>query len=130
MLADRPKFGEYAIINPTFIVLWKHVVICQFDFLCFSLVTINRYTSYDSGSLRQDYGIIRGFIGSVYEPILDLPMVIRLPEWTETGGHFTASGQTVRAVHSCIAGSMTCLISTNIFFPNFRHQNSLLYLEI
>ena len=32
-------------------------------FLCFSLVTINRQTSYDTGIFRQDYGIIRGFIG-------------------------------------------------------------------
>ena len=40
----------------------KHLVIVQF-YLCFSLVTINRQTSYGYGILRQDYGITRGFIG-------------------------------------------------------------------
>ena len=31
---------QYSIINPTFIVFRKHIVIGQFSFLCFSLVTI------------------------------------------------------------------------------------------
>ena len=34
-----------------------------FIFFCFSLVVINRQTSYDSGIIRQDYGIMQGFIG-------------------------------------------------------------------
>ena len=45
-----------------------------------SLGTISRQTAYDSGILRQDYGIIRGLpIGS---PI----WVVHLPEQTEAGG--------------------------------------------
>ena len=48
-------------------VLRKHLVIGQFNFcsvfLCFSLVTLNRHTFYDSGILRQDCGIIRVSIG-------------------------------------------------------------------
>ena len=43
----------------------KHLVFGQFKFssifLRFSLVTINRQTLYDSGMLRQEYGIIRDF---------------------------------------------------------------------
>ena len=57
------NFGECTIINPTFIVWRKHLVTGQSNFisvfLCFSLVTIKRQTSYDSGILRQYYGIIR-----------------------------------------------------------------------
>ena len=48
-------------------VLRKHLDIGQLHFasvfLCFSLVTINRQTSCDSGIFRQDYGMVRGFIG-------------------------------------------------------------------
>ena len=49
-------------------VLRKHLVIGQFNFssvfLCFSLVTINWQTSYDSCVLRQDYGIWSPLIGT------------------------------------------------------------------
>ena len=43
----------------------KYIVssVCFF-FLCFSLITIYRQTSYDSGIPRQDFGIIRDFIGN------------------------------------------------------------------
>ena len=45
----------------------KHIVVGQFclfiSFLSFSLGTINRKTSCDSGILCYYYGIIRGFIG-------------------------------------------------------------------
>ena len=65
ILADRQPFGECSIFNLTLSVLRERLVIDQFfhSFLCFSLVKIIRQTSYDSGILRQDYGIIRGFIG-------------------------------------------------------------------
>ena len=110
------KFGECSILNPSFIGFREHlhVVIDQFRFffqfcLCFSLVTISRQTSYDSGILRQDHGILRGCIchhqsanygirRQDYGIIRGLPMnrtrfadlvtmwVVHLPEWTETGG--------------------------------------------
>ena len=61
MLIDQ-NFGECPIFNPTFIGF----VIFQFSmfsfFLCFSLLSINRQNSFESGILRQDYGIIQGFV--------------------------------------------------------------------
>ena len=44
----------------------KSILLVQFVIfsLCFSLITIYRQTSYDSGSPRQDFGIIRDFIGN------------------------------------------------------------------
>ena len=61
------NFGECTIFNSTFIdfeVASNHwsAQFVQF-LLCFSLVTINRQASYDSGILPEDYGIIRGYIG-------------------------------------------------------------------
>ena len=75
-VADRPK----SIQRLSF--LRKHLVFSQFSssvflffFFFFSLATINRKISYDSGILRQDYGIIGGLpIGS--------PPSVHLPEWT------------------------------------------------
>ena len=68
-------------------------------------------TSYDSGILRQYYGIVR-----------DLPMnhtrfTGTLPERTKTGGPITASDQIVRAVHSC--KSCFFILSKAIFFRQF-----------
>ena len=59
------------IFNPTFIgyndIYIYIYILVNLDtsiFLCFSLVTTtNRQTSYDSGILRQDSGIICSFIG-------------------------------------------------------------------
>ena len=65
-------FGEFSIIIPTFIVWRTHLVIDQFNFssvfLCFSLFTISRQTSYNSGILRHDYGIKRWFTATVDKP--------------------------------------------------------------
>ena len=68
----------------------------------FSLVTINRQTSYDSGILRQDYGIIRGL------PMNDTRVadwytiwVVHSQERMKWAGLITTPDQTVRAVHSC-----------------------------
>ena len=84
--------------------IWLVGSVCSVFFSsCFSFVTIKRQTPYESGILRQDYGITRG-----------LPVNhTRFAEW----GHpvckyiyrngpkrvslITASDQTVRAVHSC-----------------------------
>ena len=58
-------FGECSIVNPTFIGLketsscWPVQFVVQV-FLWFSLVTIDRQTSYASGILHQYHGIIRG----------------------------------------------------------------------
>ena len=57
MLAGGPVFDEWPIINSTFIAF---ELLVSSVFLCFSLVIINRQTSYDFGILHQDYGIIRG----------------------------------------------------------------------
>ena len=62
VLADIPKFGECYIMNATFIgsdetsSYWS----VQF-FLCFSLVSVHRQMSFDSG-IRLSVGIIRGVI--------------------------------------------------------------------
>ena len=63
VLADMPKFGECYIIKANFIgseetsSYWS----VQF-FLCFSLVSIDRQMSFESG-IRLSVGIIQGFIG-------------------------------------------------------------------
>ena len=124
MLIDKPKFWwvPYSIVNTVLSV--KHQVIGQFSLFIFywspsidkprmtpvsfikttesykvSLVTINRQTSYYSGILYQNYGIIRG-----------LPMNhTRFADWVtiwlvhlpERAGLITTSDQTERAVHSC-----------------------------
>ena len=76
MLADRPIFVTVSLSIQLLSVLWKHLVISQFSKTPLSFVTtmklyevslviINRQTLYDSGILRHDYGIIRGWpIGS------------------------------------------------------------------
>ena len=52
------------MLNPTFIDFEETSSSCSVQavhfFLCFSLVTINWQTSYDSGIVRQGYRIIRG----------------------------------------------------------------------
>ena len=63
-----------------------------------SVVIINRKTSYESGIFRQDYGIIRGLpMNHTRLPI----WVVQLPEWTKRAGLMTESDQAVRAVRSC-----------------------------
>ena len=115
-----------------FIGLRKHLVIGPFSlfsfFLSFSLVTINRQTSCDSGILRHDNGIIRVFICRYqlanfaclrYPPPRlrnytrfadEFSEVCRLGNrlgcsFTRTGRNglalITTSDQIVRAVHSC-----------------------------
>ena len=87
-------FGECPIFNPNFIGFeetsgyWSiHFFLV---FLCFPLVTINRQTSFDSGILRQDHGIIRG---SLMDYTMSSRLCARLgglPERTEVGGLITA----------------------------------------
>ena len=56
-------FPSYSIMNPIFIGFEETFSYWSVDFfLCYSLDTINRQTSYDSDILHQDYRIIRGFI--------------------------------------------------------------------
>ena len=101
ILADRLKFWCMSIFNSTFIcseetsIYWS-VQVCSV-FLCFSLVTINRQTSYDSGILHT------GFADWSYE-------VCRLGHYLGStknrkgqkwAGLITEPDQTVRAVHSC-----------------------------
>ena len=45
----------------TRVALTSHTLISVFH--CFSFVIINRQTSYESSTLRQDWGILRDFIG-------------------------------------------------------------------
>ena len=76
------NFGECSIINLTFIGFEEISIYWSVFFLCvFPHVAINRQTSHDSGSLRQDYELVRGFIGHCqsanlvyYGIIRDLPM--------------------------------------------------------
>ena len=97
--------GECCIINPTLFGLRKHLVIGQLVFLCdfywspsigkprmtpvffakttesyegFIGYTTNRQISYESGILRQDYGLIRGL------PI-NRTRIADIPIRTETG---------------------------------------------
>ena len=107
----------------------KHLVIGQFklssSFRSFSLGTINRQTPYDSGNLRQDYGIIRGFpicthyLDTIGKLRMTLVVTVKTTESYEVCrfGHtiwlyiywngpkrgclIVASDQTVRAVQSC-----------------------------
>ena len=83
VLADWQALVNSSIINPTFIGYEKHLVIGQFSFTLLLLftghpsmtpvsfvktaksyevssVTIHPQISYDSGILRQNYGLIRG----------------------------------------------------------------------
>ena len=61
------NFGEWSILNPTFVGFEE--ISCYWSiqfvyfFLCFSMVIISRQTLYDSSIFRPDYRIIRGFIG-------------------------------------------------------------------
>ena len=62
-----------------------------------SFVSINWQTSYYSGSLRQDYGIIRGLpTGSPSGQYI-------YQNGPKRAGLFTALNQTVQAVHRCTA---------------------------
>ena len=73
-------------------------------FLYFSLEIINRQTTYDSGILRQDYGIIRAL--PMEHTVRCLP-IESLAEWyiyrngLKRAGLITASDRIVRAVYSC-----------------------------
>ena len=94
------------------------------------MVTNNRQTLYDSGILRQEYRNVRDFIGHHQSAKIErlrypssrlrnhtsrlrnntrfADWVVQRPERIETG-LITASGQTVRAVHSGIA-AVACYI--------------------
>ena len=67
-------------------VLRKYLVTCQFSLFSF-FSAFHRSPLFDSGILRQNYGIIRG-------------LQMNYMERTETDGPYTASDQTVQTVHS------------------------------
>ena len=59
----KANFGECSIINLLFSFLRNIYLLISPLFLCFSLVTMNWHIPNDPGILREDYGIIKSFIG-------------------------------------------------------------------
>ena len=125
------NYGKCSVINHTFVIRWKNLVVAHFYFssvfLCFSLVTISWephmttvsfvktmesynislflskwQTPYDSGIIREGYGMIRGLLMD-YPSFFDRVTiwVVYSRERTETGGPHYRIGSYCAGVHSC-----------------------------